>query len=91
MRRVEANLLVEEALIKTEEYLQQLLKEQEKPHQRLEIKKQLEDMVDQDEDIEAEGAIGVNDTVRILSTSQVGIVSAIERNQYHGGSLREVF
>lgn len=78
--RVEANNLVEEALIKTEEYLQQL-KEQEKPHQRLEIKKQLEDMVDQDEDVEVEGAIGVNDTVRILSTSQVGIVSAIERNQ----------
>lgn len=79
--KVEANSLVEEALIKTEEYLQ-LLKEQEKPHQRLEIKKQLEDMVDQDEEIEVAGAIGVNDTVRILSTSQVGIVSAIERNQY---------
>jgi DNA mismatch repair protein MutS2 len=79
--RVEANLLVEEALIKTEEYLE-LLKSQEKPHQRLEIKKQLEELVDQDEELEVAGAIAVDDTVRILSTSQVGIVSAIDRNQY---------
>jgi DNA mismatch repair protein MutS2 len=79
--RVEANLLVEEALIKTEEYLE-LLKSQEKPHQRLEIKKQLEELIDQDEELEIAGAIAVDDTVRILSTSQVGIVSAIDRNQY---------
>jgi DNA mismatch repair protein MutS2 len=79
--RVEANALVEAALVKTEEYLE-LLKEQEKPHQRLEIKKQLEEMVEADEDVEVAGAIAVGDTVRILSTSQVGIVSAVDRNQY---------
>jgi DNA mismatch repair protein MutS2 len=79
--RSEANSLIEQTLIKTEEYLE-LLKTQEKPHQRLEIKKQLEEMIEQDEELEIAGAIAVGDTVRILSTSQVGIVSAIERSQY---------
>ncbi len=77
----EANALVEEALIKTEEYLEQL-KEQEKPHQRLEIKKALQDMAKPEEDVVMEGSISVGDTVRINSTSQVGIVTDLERNQY---------
>lgn len=77
----DANALVEEALIKTEEYLE-LLKEQEKPHQRLEIKKALQEMAEPEEDVVLEGSIGVGDTVRINSTSQVGIVTDLERNQY---------
>lgn len=79
--RSEANAIIEEALIKTEEYLQ-LLKEQEKPHQRLEIKKALEEMAEIQPEEVLEGTIAVGDTVRINSTSQVGIVTAIDRSAY---------
>lgn len=79
--RSEANALIEEALIKTEEYLQ-LLKEQEKPHQRLEIKKALEEMAEIQPEEVLEGTIAAGDTVRINSTSQVGIVTAIDRSAY---------
>ncbi len=79
--RSEANAIIEEALIKTEEYLQ-LLKEQEKPHHRLEIKKALEEMAEIQPEEVLEGTIALGDTVRINSTSQVGIVTAIDRSAY---------